>query len=255
MEDLKGKKIVVLGVANERSIGWGIVQGLKQRGAELALTYVNAAIESRVRPLAEEIGCKVVLPCDVQNDGEIEALFKSLSLEWGGVDGIVHSVAFAEKEDLTKPFSQTSRQGFRIALDVSAFSLVAVVGKAIPYLSSGAAIITLTYLGSQRVVQNYNVMGVAKAALETSVRYLAAELGEKNIRINAISAGPIKTLAASGIPHFRDMLNAFAIKAPLKRNVSLEDVAGAALFYLSSVSSGITGEITYVDCGYNILGF
>jgi enoyl-[acyl-carrier protein] reductase I len=138
---------------------------------------------------------------------------------------------------------------------VSAFSLVAVVGKAIPYLSSGAAIITLTYLGSQRVVQNYNVMGVAKAALETSVRYLAAELGEKNIRINAISAGPIKTLAASGIPHFRDMLNAFAIKAPLKRNVSLEDVAGAALFYLSSVSSGITGEITYVDCGYNILGF
>lgn len=251
---LKGKRYLVLGVANERSIAWGITQGLVQQGAEVALTYVNEAIEKRVRPLAESIGCKVVLPCDVQIDADIENLMVELKSRWGTLDGVVHSLAFAEREDLQRRFSETSREGFRLALDVSAYSLIAIANKAQPLMPNGGSIITLTYLGAERVVPNYNIMGVAKAALEASVKYLAADLGQQGIRVNALSAGPIKTLAASGIPHFKDMLSAFAEKAPLKRNVTTEDVANAALFYLGPWGAGISGEITYVDCGFNIMG-
>ena len=251
---LKGKKYVILGVANERSIAWGITQALVQNGAEVALTYLNEALEKRVRPLAESIGCEHVLPCDVQKDEDIDALYAELEKRWGTIDGIVHSVAFANGDDLKARFSDTSRDGFKLALDVSAYSLIAVAGKGRRLMPNGGSILTMTYLGAERVVPNYNVMGVAKAALEASVRYLASDLGQQNIRVNAISAGPIKTLASAGIPHFKDMLNAFAEKAPLKRNVSTEDVANCALFYLSHLGNGITGEVSYVDCGFNIMG-
>lgn len=254
MAMLSGKKILICGVANERSIAWGIAEALHREGAELGFTYVNEAIEKRVRPLAESLGCQTVLPCDVQSDANLDTLFAELESRWGTLDGIIHSVAFAEREDLARPFSKTPREGFRLALDVSAYSLIALAGRAETLMKNGGSILTMTYLGSQRVVSNYNIMGVAKAALESSVRYLAADLGAKNIRVNAISAGPIKTLAASGIPHFRELLTSFAERAPLRRNVSQEDVAQASLFYVSPMSAGITGEITYVDCGFNILG-
>jgi enoyl-[acyl-carrier protein] reductase I len=251
---LKGKRYLILGVANERSIAWGITQSIVQNGGEVALTYLNEALEKRVRPLAESIGCETVLPCDVQKDEDIDALYNELEKRWGTIDGIVHSVAFANGDDLKARFSDTSRDGFKLALDVSAYSLIAVAGKAKRLMPNGGSIMTMTYLGSERVVPNYNIMGVAKAALEASVRYLASDLGSQNIRVNAISAGPIKTLASAGIPHFKDMLSSFAEKAPLKRNVSTEDVANCALFYLSHLGSGITGEITYVDCGFNVMG-
>ena len=253
--DLKGKKYLVLGVANERSIAWAITQGLAQAGADIALTYVNEAIEKRVRPLAAEINCQTVLPCDVQSDEAIAKMFAELKAKWGTLDGIVHSVAFADKDDLANRFVQTTRKGFALALDVSAYSLIAVCRGAEEMMKNGGAVITLSYLGSQRVVPHYNVMGVAKAALEASVRYLAADLGPSNIRVNAISAGPIKTLAAAGIPQFRELLTKFAEHAPLRRNVSVEDVAKTAMFYLSDMGSGVTGETTYVDCGFNIIGF
>jgi enoyl-[acyl-carrier protein] reductase I len=251
---LKGKRYLILGVANERSIAWGITQSIVQNGGEVALTYLNEALEKRVRPLAESISCETVLPCDVQKDEDIDALYNELERRWGTIDGIVHSVAFANGDDLKARFSDTSRDGFKLALDVSAYSLIAVAGKAKRLMPNGGSIMTMTYLGSERVVPNYNIMGVAKAALEASVRYLASDLGSQNIRVNAISAGPIKTLASAGIPHFKDMLSSFAEKAPLKRNVSTEDVANCALFYLSHLGSGITGEITYVDCGFNVMG-
>lgn len=249
-----GKKVLILGVANEKSIAWGIAQALHREGAELAFTYVNEAIEKRVRPLAESLNCKNVLPCDVASDADLDNLFAELKGRWGVLDGVVHSVAYAERDDLQNRFSKTSRNGFRLALDVSAYSLIAVAGRAAEIMTNGGAILTLTYLGAQRVVTNYNVMGVAKAALEASVRYLAADLGTNNVRVNAISAGPIKTLAASGIPHFRELLQVFAERAPLKRNVSQEDVANTALYYLGGLSNGVTGEVTFVDCGFNIMG-
>jgi len=250
-----GKKYLILGVANERSIAWSIASALHAQGAELAFTFVNEAIEKRVRPLAESIGCRNVFPCDVQSDEQITSLCSALGELWGGLDGILHSVAFAERDDLQKRFCDTSRQGFHLALDVSAYSLIAVAGKARALMQGrNASILTLTYLGSEKVVTNYNIMGVAKAALESSMRYLAADLGGEGIRVNAISAGPIKTLAASGIPHFKEMLAAFAEKAPLRRAVSLEDVANTAMFYMGPMSSGVTGEITFVDCGFNIMG-
>ena len=251
----EGKKILILGVANERSIAYGISQALIEHGAEIALTYMNEAIERRVRPIAQELGCKLVLPCDVQSDGDIDALMTQLGSTWGQIDGIVHSIAFADRVDLQNPFYKTSREGFKLALDVSAYSLVALAGRALPLMREhGGSIVTLSYLGAERAVKNYNVMGVAKAALESAVRYLAFELGESNIRVNAISAGPIKTLAASGIPHFKELLSQFAASAPLKRNVSLEDVAGTALYLLSSLSSGVTAEVTHVDCGFSTVG-
>lgn len=250
----QGKKILVLGVANERSIAWAISQALHKAGAELAFTYVNEAIEKRVRPLAESIQCANVLPCDVQSDSDIDNLFSELERRWGKLDAIVHSVAYAEREDLLNRFSRISRKGFHTALDISAYSLVAVAGRAESMMrENGGSILTLSYLGAERVVTNYNVMGVAKAALECSVRYLAADLGQSNIRVNAISAGPIKTLAASGIPQFKELLSAFAERSPMRRNVSLDDVASAALFLLGPGASGMTGETMYVDCGFNIL--
>jgi enoyl-[acyl-carrier protein] reductase I len=250
-----GKKILVIGVANDWSIAWGISEALHKEGAELAFTYLNEALEKRVRPLADSIGCKTVLPCDVQSDEQIDKLFAELSDKWGHIDGVIHSVAYAEKEDLANRFNLTTRKGFQTALDISAYSLIAVAQRAIPLMKEkGGSILTLTYLGSERVVPNYNVMGVAKAALEASVRYLAADAGEHNIRVNAISAGPIKTLAASGIPKFRDMLTAFAAKAPLRRTVTQEDVANSALYLMGPLSSGVTGEVVYVDAGYSIVG-
>lgn len=253
---LKGKRYLILGVANEKSIAYSIAASLKEQGAELAFTYPNEAIEKRVRPIAEDFGVKLVLPCDVVSDQAIDAVFQEISSVWGSIDGIVHSVAFAEREDLLNRFSKTSRNGFHLAMDVSAYSLVAVAGRAEELMKEkGGSILTLSYLGAERVVKNYNVMGVAKAALEASVRYLAADLGETGIRVNAISAGPIKTLAASGIPQFKELLGAFAEKAPLKRNVTQEDVSNSALYLLSPLSSGVTGETIYVDCGFNILGY
>ncbi len=254
MGRFSGKKVLVLGVANERSIAHSITTELVKEGATVALTYVNEAIEKRVRPIAEELGIKHVYQCDVQNEEHIDKLFAEIKDAWGSLDGMVHSIAFADREDLSRRFVETSRAGFQLALDVSAYSLVTLSKRAEKLMSEGGSIITLTYLGSQRVVKNYNVMGVAKAALEASVRYLAYELGEKGIRVNAVSAGPIKTLAASGIAGFKDMLSVFAEKAPLRRNTSLEDVAKASLFLLGHDASGVTGETMYVDCGFNTIG-
>jgi enoyl-[acyl-carrier protein] reductase I len=251
----EGKRVLVLGVANDRSIAWGIAEALHREGAELAFNYLNEALERRVRPLAESIGCPNVFPCDVQQENQIDALFDELKARWGTIDAVVHSLAYAEKEDLSNRFVNTTRQGFQTALDISAYSLISVAKRALPLMSDkGGSILTLTYLGAERVVKNYNVMGVAKAALEASVRYLAADLGQNNIRVNAISAGPIKTLAASGIPQFREMLHAFAEAAPLKRNVTTEDVGNTGLYLLGPLSSGVTGEVLYVDCGFNIMG-
>ena len=251
-----GKKVLVLGVANERSIAWGIAEALHREGAELAFNYLNEALERRVRPLAESVGCNNVLPCDVQHEEQIDAMFGELQKRWGTIDAVVHSLAYAEKEDLSKRFVETSRAGFQTALDISAYSLISVAKRALPLMAEkGGSILTLSYLGAERVVPNYNVMGVAKAALESSVRYLAADLGQNNIRVNAISAGPIKTLAASGIPGLRDMLTAFAEKAPLRRNVTQEDVGNTSLYLLGDLGSGVTGEVVYVDCGFSIMGF
>lgn len=208
-----------------------------------------------MRPLAGSVGCSTVYPCDDQSDEQLDAMFSRIKDDWGTIDGIVHSLAFADKEDLSNRFVHTSRSGFHLALDVSAYSLVAVARRALPLMSeNGGSIMTLTYLGAERVVPNYNVMGVAKAALEASVRYLAADLGEFNIRVKAISAGPIKILAASGIPQFRGMLAAFAEKASLRRNVTQEGVANTGLDLLGPLGKGVTGEVVYVDCGFNIMG-
>ena len=251
----KDKKILILGVANQKSIAWGISEALHKEGASLCFTYMNEAIERRVRPLAESLSSSLCLPCDVQSDEEIDNLFSELESRWGTIDGIVHSVAFADRDDLQNRFHKTSRKGFQLALDVSAYSLVAVAGRAQPLMKeNGGSIITLSYLGAERVITNYNVMGVAKAALEANVRYLAADLGQDNIRVNALSAGPIKTLAASGIPQFKELMAHFARMAPLKRNVTQEDVALSALYFLGPLSVGVTGEIHYVDCGFNVIG-
>lgn len=252
---MEGKRVLILGIANQKSIAWAIAQELQRAGAELAITYLNESIERRVRPLAEELGCQHVFPCDVQSDEELDRLFSEIESVWGGIDGIVHSVAYADRDDLNGRFCHTSRNGFQLALDVSAYSLIALAGRAEPLMRDReSSILTLSYLGSQRVVRNYNIMGVAKAALEASVRYLAADLGPSGIRVNAISAGPIKTLAASGIPQFKELLSLFTERSPLGRLVTTEDVAKVAKFYMSPDSGAVTGEISYADCGYNIMG-
>jgi len=252
---LEGRKGVIFGVANERSIAWAIAQALHKEGMELAFTYAGEALESRVRPLAASLGSEIILPCDVTNDSQIEAVFATLKEKWGSLDSLVHSLAFAKKEELKGEFLATSREGFALAMDVSAYSLVALAKAAAPLMEGrGGSIVALTYHGSQKVVSNYNVMGVAKAALEASAMYLAADLGPKGIRINSISAGPIKTLAAMGISGFKSILDQVELKAPLRRNVTQEDVARTALYLLSELSSGVTGEIIYVDSGYSIMG-
>jgi len=252
---LEKKRGVIFGVANDRSIAWAISRALHEEGAELAFTYAGEILEKRVRPLAEGIGAKIILPCDVSKDEEIEQVFQTLQREWGSLDILIHAIAYANKEDLTHPYAQTSREGFRLALDVSAYSLVALSRQAARLMEGRrGAILTMTYLGSERVIPNYNIMGVAKAALEASVRYLAHDLGPKGIRINAISAGPIRTLAASGIAGFKDMLHYVSERAPLKRNIETEEVARTALYLVSDMSSAVTGEVVHVDAGYNIMG-
>ncbi|MGQ0814540.1 MAG: enoyl-ACP reductase FabI [Gemmatimonadota bacterium] len=251
----KDKKVLVFGVANERSIAWGIAQAMHKHGARFAFTYAGEVLAKRVRPLAEEIGADLVIPCDVTDDAQIDTAFAAVAQQWGGVDVLVHAVAFANREDLEGRYVDTSRDGFKLALDVSAYSLVALARRAAPLMKpDGGSIVTLTYYGSEKVVSGYNVMGVAKAALEASVRYLAADLGPENIRVNAISAGPIKTLAAAGIKGFKNILGVVSEKAPLRKNVTQEDVANTALFLCSDLGAGVTGEVVHVDCGYNILG-
>lgn len=254
--DLSGKTGLVVGIADRHSIAWGIAQMLDKAGAKLAVTYQNERLEPKVRELAEGLGEPLILPLDVTDDAQIEALFKELTDKFGRLDFLVHAVAFAPREDLMRDFVETSRQGYAIAQDVSAYSLAALSNAARPLMkeAGGGSIITLTYYGAEKVVAGYNVMGVAKAALEASVRYLANDLGPDNIRVNAISAGPMRTLAARGVPGFMDMLKYHEDKAPLRRRVEMEELAGTALFLCSPLSTGITGEVIHVDAGYNILG-
>jgi enoyl-[acyl-carrier protein] reductase I len=252
---LKGKKIAVFGVANKWSIAWAITQSLSRAGAQIALTYIDERTEEKVRSLAATLPHPpLILPCDVTQDDQVETVFAKIKHEFGTLDGIVHAIAFAKKEELEGSFLQTSRDGFRIALDISAYSLITLSRAATPLMESGGSIVTLSYLGGKRVIPNYNVMGVAKAALECCVRYLAAELGEKNIRVNAISAGPVNTLAARGIGGFQDLVKHVGAKAPLRRNIEAEEVADTALYLASSLSRGVTGETLYVDAGYHIIG-
>ena len=252
---LAGKKALIFGVANDRSIAWAVARELHAQGAELAFTYAGEVLEKRVRPLAEGIGSTLVLPCDVTRDEEIEAVFEEVGRRWGGLDILVHAIAFARKEDLSQPYVQTGREGFHTALDISSYSLVALTRHAAGLMKGrGGAVVTLTYMGSEKVVPNYNVMGVAKAALEASVRYLAHDLGPEGIRVNAISAGPVKTLAASGIAGFRDMLHLVSERAPLKRNVDPAEIGRTAVYLVSDLGSGVTGETLHVDAGYNVMG-
>lgn len=256
MSTLAGKTGLIVGVANKRSLSWAIAQAAAEAGATLVLTY-QSRFEEHVKELAETLSPKpLVLPLDVQVDGDIDEVFNRIQQEHGGLDFLVHGVAFANREDITSPFVQTSRAGFAMALDISAYSLIALARGARPLMESrgGGSIVTLTYLGSERVFTNYNVMGVAKAALEASVRYLAADLGTANIRVNAISAGPIKTLAAAGIGGFSTILNIVRERAPLKRTIEASEVADAAVFLLGNASRGITGEVLMVDAGYHAMG-
>jgi len=256
MSDFTGKHGLVVGVANKRSIAWAIAQAVSRRGARLALTY-QGRFEEHVNELSQGLEQPaLVLPCDVTSDVDIDAVFARVDQEFGGLDFVVHAAAFAPREELEAPFLQTSREGFRIAHDVSAYSLIALTRGAMPLMEKrgGGSVIALTYLGSQRVVQNYNVMGVAKASLEATVRYLAADVGPKNVRVNAISAGPIKTLAAAGIKGFSSILHVIPEKAPLRRNIDTGDVAELAAFLLSGAAKNITGDILLVDAGYHVMG-
>jgi enoyl-[acyl-carrier protein] reductase I len=255
MIDLQGRVAVIFGLANKRSIAWGIAQKLHAAGATLAISYQNERLRAEAEGLITELPGAEAFQCDVSHDAEIEQLFATLKERYGKLDILVHSVAYAPAEDLKNDFVLTSREGFRVAHDVSVYSLVAVSRAAAPLMSAGGSIITLSYFGAEKVVPHYNVMGVAKAALEASVRYLAADLGRQNIRVNAISAGPIKTLAARGIGNLGDMLKAHAERAPLHRNTDQAEVGSTAAFLASDLASGITGETIYVDSGYNIMGF
>lgn len=257
MPPLSGQLGLVVGVANKRSISWAIAQAAQAAGARLALTYPSPRLEENVRELAAQLDNPVIAPCDVASDEQIAALAETLRREFGGLDFLVHGAAFAPAEALSRPFVETSRESFRVALDVSAYSLVALTHAVAPLMDSrgGGSILTLTYLGSQRVFTNYNVMGVAKAALESSVRYLANDLGPRNIRVNAISAGAIKTLAASGISGFSSILQVYRDRAPLRRSVDTSEVADAALFLLGPGSRAITGEVVMVDAGFHTVGF
>lgn len=249
---LEGKKGLIVGVANQKSIAWGISQACRREGAELGFTYLNNALLKRVKPLASEVGSDFLIECDVSKDEQIAQVASSVESQWGELDFLVHSVAFAHGEDLKGRFLDTSRAGFSLAMDISAYSLVALTRALKPLMKQGGTIVTLSYLGAVKVVPNYRMMGVAKAALEATVRELAADLGEEGIRVNAISAGPIKTLAASGISHFRDLLGNFVARAPLRRAASIEDVGNTAVYLLSNYSAAVTGETQYVDCGFNI---
>lgn len=251
---MAGKRGLIMGVANDRSIAWGIAKAAWLQGAELAFTYQGEALERRVRPLAESVGSSLVVQCDVTDDDTIDQSFKSIEETWGSLDFVVHAVAFSDKDELKGKYLGTSRANFVRTLDISCYSFTAVAQRAVPLMTNGGSLLTLTYYGAERVMPHYNVMGVAKAALEASVRYLAADLGEKNIRVNAVSAGPIRTLAASGIGDFRHILKWNELNAPLKRNVTLEQVGKSALYLLSDLSGGVTGEVHHVDSGYHVVG-
>jgi len=251
---MKGKRGLVMGVANKKSIAWGISQALQSHGAELAFTYVGEALEKRVRPLAESIGADIILPCDVTDSKSIDATFKTIEEKWGKLDFIVHAIAFSDKNELNGKYVDTSPENFALTMNVSCYSFTAIARRAYPLMKDGGSMITLSYYGAEKVMPNYNVMGIAKSALETSVQYLAMDLGEYNIRVNGISAGPIKTLAAAGIGDFRYILKWNEYNSPLKRNTTLDDVGGSALYLLSDLSSGTTGEILHVDSGYHVVG-
>ncbi len=251
---LKGKRGLIMGVANDRSIAWGISKAAHEAGAELAFTYQGEALEKRVKPLAESLGSNILLPCDVTDEASIDAAFSEIEKRWGKIDFVVHAIAFSDKKELDGKYVDTSRQNFLRTMDISVFSFTAVSQRAAPLMKDGGSLITLTYYGAEQVMPHYNVMGVAKAALECSVKYLAADLGADNIRVNAISAGPIKTLAASGIGDFRHILKWNELNAPLKRNVTIEDVGRSGLFLLSDLGSGVTGEVLHVDAGYHTVG-
>jgi enoyl-[acyl-carrier protein] reductase I len=251
---MAGKRGLIMGVANDRSIAWGIARAAHAHGAELGFTFQGDALEKRVRPLAQSLGSDVVLPCDVASDDGIAEVFAELERRWGGLDFLVHAIAYADKDELKGKYVNTSRENFVRSLDISCYSFTAVAQRAVPLMRDGGSLLTLTYYGAERVMPHYNVMGVAKAALEASVRYLASDLGKERIRVNAISAGPIKTLAASGIGDFRYILKWNEYNSPLKRNVSLDQVGGAAVYLLSDLANGVTGEVHHVDSGYHVVG-
>ncbi len=251
---MAGKRGLIMGVANDRSIAWGIARAAHAQGAELGFTFQGEALEKRVRPLAQSLDSDMVFPCDVASDESIECVFEEVGKRWDGLDFLVHAIAYADKDELKGKYVDTSRENFVRSLDISCYSFTAVSQRAAAMMSDGGSLLTLTYYGAERVMPHYNVMGVAKAALEASVRYLASDLGKDRVRVNAISAGPIKTLAASGIGDFRYILKWNEYNSPLKRNVSLDQVGGAAVYLLSDLSNGVTGEVHHVDSGYHVVG-
>ena len=251
---MSGKRGIVMGVANDRSIAWGIAEAVAKQGAEIAFTYQGDALEKRVRPLAEKVGSDIIIPCDVSSDEAIEETFKLLKEKWDTIDFIVHAIAYSDKEELKGEYVDTTRENFYKTMDISVYSFTAIAQRAAKMMPNGGSMITLTYYGAEKVMPHYNVMGVAKAALESSVRYLAADLGSDKIRVNSLSAGPIKTLAASGIGDFRYILKWNQYNSPLRRNVTLNDVGGCGVYLLSDLSAGVTGETHHVDCGYHVVG-
>ncbi len=251
---MKGKRGLIMGVANDKSIAWGITQYLAAQGAEIAFTYQGEALERRVRPLASSVGGKLILPCDVSDMASVDSVFETLEKEWGSLDFVVHAIGFSDKKELEGRYVDTSLPNFLMTMNISVYSFTAVAKRAAALMKNGGSMLTLSYLGAERVTPNYNVMGIAKAALETSVKYLAVDLGRQNIRVNSISAGPIKTLAAMGISDFRYILKWNELNSPLKRNTTIEDVGGAGLFLLSDLGSGTTGENLHVDSGYHVVG-
>jgi enoyl-[acyl-carrier protein] reductase I len=254
MSLMTGKKGLIMGVANDHSLGWGIAKTLASHGASLAFTYQGDTLKRRVEPLAQSVGSSLVLPCDVGEEEQVEEVFKNLKKEWGTLDFVVHAIAFSDREELKGKYIDTSRRNFLTSLDISCYSFTSVCRHSASLMNAGGSFLTLTYYGAEKVMPHYNVMGVAKAALEASVRYLAADLGVHNLRVNALSAGPVKTLAASGIGDFRYILKWNQYNAPLHRNITLEDVGRSALYLLSELSSGVTGEVLHVDNGYHVVG-
>jgi len=251
---MAGKRGLIMGVANDRSLAWGIAKALAAHGAELAFTFQGEALQKRVRPLAESLGSTFVRDCDVTDEKSVASLYEAIGETWGRLDFALHAIAFSDKEELKGKYADTTRGNFLRTLDISCYSFTEMCRRAVPLMTNGGSLLTLTYSGAERVMPHYNVMGVAKAALEASVRYLAVDLGGQNIRVNALSAGPIKTLAASGIGDFRYILKWNQYNSPLKRNVTIEDVGGAGLYLLSGLSAGVTGEVHHVDCGYHVVG-
>ena len=251
---MNGKRGIVMGVANDRSIAWGIAEAVAKQGAEIAFTYQGDALEKRVRPLAEKVGSTIIIPCDASSDEATEETFRLLKEKWDTIDFIVHAIAYSDKEELKGEYVDTTRENFYKTMDISVYSFTAIAQRAAKMMPNGGSMITLTYYGAEKVMPHYNIMGVAKAALESSVRYLAADLGSDKIRVNSLSAGPIKTLAASGIGDFRYILKWNQYNSPLRRNVTLNDVGGCGVYLLSDLSAGVTGETHHVDCGYHVVG-